>query len=89
MSLPIIKSGKDTWKFKPRHCANGSKHIRGSVFTETFIPVMGACTVPYSTALTDSWNIIGGLIDVTNAFKNTILSPAEIFYILIPPYFLK
>ena len=52
-------------------------------------PVIGACTVPYITALTESWNIIGGLLDVTNAFQNKILVPADRIYVLMPPYYLQ
>ena len=76
-------------KFKPYHCANGRTQIRGSDFTESFPPVISTCTVPSSIVLTASWNIIGGLIDVTNAFQNTMLAPANRIYILMPPYFLQ
>ena len=46
---PNIKpDGKDMWKFKPCHCANGITHIRRSDLTESFTPIISDFHFGYS-----------------------------------------
>ena len=64
-------------------------HIQGSDLTESFVPIISACPVSYSMAFSTSWNIIWVLLDYTNSFQNTIIAPADIFYVPMPPYYLQ
>ena len=89
ISPKIKHDGKDMWKFQPRHCANGITHILGSDLTESFVPILSAYPVSYSMAFSSSWNILGLVLDNTNSFQNTIIAPADIFYIPVPPYYLQ
>ena len=75
-------------KFQPHYCANGRTQIRGSDFTESFLPVIRACFVISIMNLAASCNLIVWVIDVTNAFQNTILDPSGRFYVTITPYYL-
>ena len=77
------------WKFQPRHCTNGISYIWGSDLTESFVPIISAWRVSYIMALEASWNIIGLDIDDTKYFQNKILSPADRFYVPMPPYYLQ
>ena len=77
------------WKFQPRHCSNGITQICGSDLTESFYTIISECPVSYSMAFSASCNIIGGVIDDTNYFKNTILALADRFYVPMPPYYLQ
>ena len=77
------------WKFQPRHCSNGITQICGSDLTESFYTIISGFTVSYSMAFSASCNLIGGVIDDTNSFQNTILALADRFYALFPPYYLQ
>ena len=89
ISPKIKNDGKYMWKFQPRHCANGITHIRGSDLTEPFLPIISDCPVSYSMSLAASWNIIGGVLDNTNLFQNTILALSDRFYFMMPSYYLQ
>ena len=67
ISPKIKPDGKYTWKFQPRHCDNGITQIGGSDLNEPFVPIISDCPVSYSTALADSWYLIGGVLDNTNS----------------------
>lgn len=89
ISLKVKPDGKNMWKFAPRHCANGAPQLQGIDFDESYAPVAGACPVRTQLAISASWNLIVGVIDVTNAFQNTILPPHKREYVTLPPYYLE
>ena len=87
---PNIKTDdKYMWKFQSRRCDNGITQIRGSDLTESFFPIISDFPFSSIIALAASCNIIGVVIDDTNSFQNTILYPADIFYVPMPPYYLQ
>ena len=48
---------------------------------------IGAFPVHSSPALLASWNIVGGVLDVTNDFRNKIFATADRNYVTIPQYY--
>ena len=39
--------------------------------------------------LSGSLNLIGGVLDVTNTFQNTVIASADRIYATMPPYYLQ
>ena len=77
------------WKFYTLHYANKINNIHRSDFIKYFFTVIDCFTALPRMAITDSWNIIWGFLNVTNTSQNTILASADRVYVKIPPYYMQ
>lgn len=67
---PNIKpDGKYMDKFQTSQYSNVITNIRGSNLNSSFVPVIRTCLVNYMTPRVNSWNSIGGFLDMTNDFS--------------------
>jgi hypothetical protein len=76
------------WQFITRHCANGSAMIRGIDFQESYSAVALASSVRMTIAIAAAENLILAIIDVKNAFQNTMLPDGERQHLSLPPYYI-
>ena len=86
----IIKEGdcSDTWKFVARHCANGSSHIKGFGFYQSYSPVAHADLLRTNISIADIHMLTANILDVSNAFQNKNVPVHEIVCAGPPPYYL-
>jgi hypothetical protein len=60
-------------KYKARLCVNGSRHIQGIDYTESFTPVVQWSTIRMVNTLASMHNLKGKKIDFTQAFPRAKL----------------
>jgi hypothetical protein len=65
------------YQFITQHCANGSAMIRGLDYQESYSAVALASSVLIAIAIGAAENMIFGIIDVKNAFQNTIIPSGQ------------
>ena len=78
----------DIYQFITRHCANGSAMIRGLDYQESYSAVALASSVRIVVAIGAAENMIFGIIDVKNAFQNTMIPSGQRQHLSIPPFHL-
>jgi hypothetical protein len=77
------------WQFITRHCANGSSMIRGIDFQESYSAVALASSVRISISIAAAENMIMAIIDVKNAFQNTMIPEDQRQHLSLPPYYIS
>jgi len=80
---------KHMWKFQARHCVNGKDMEKGIDFEESYSPVVEPATIRATVAISASETLTLGVLDVTNAFQNTIKDPNSRMHVTIPPHYLQ
>ena len=78
----------DAWNFFSRHCANGSSHIQGIYFDQSYSPVAHAESFRINLAIVDMHRLDDKVLDVSNAFHNTNVSILERVCVIPSPYYL-
>jgi hypothetical protein len=78
----------DMYQFITRHCANGSAMIRGLDYQESYSAVALASSVRIVVAIGAAENMIFGIIDVKNAFQNTMIPSGERQHLSLPPFYI-
>ena len=67
----------------------GTPQIKNIDFSESYSPTVDPVTIKIQLALAASWNYISGVIDVKNAFQNTIASPWQWIYVFASKVYLE
>ena len=76
------------WELKIRHVMVGTPMKRKIDFIESYSPTVDPTTLRVHLCLACGSNHICGVIDVKNAFQNTIGAPEDRVYANIPPSYL-
>ena len=72
-----------------RTCVDGSSMIEGVDFTISYKPVAGIWTLCIIISIASAEGLIIFVLDISNAFQNTILpNPSEIVYLSLPYIYL-
>ena len=84
-----IKEGycSDACKFVSRHCANGSSHIKGIHFDQSYSSVAHAESFKLNIAIMAMNILTSRILDISNAFKNQNVPIHERFYASPPSYY--
>ena len=85
---PSIKEGdcSNACKFVARHCANGSSHIKGIDFDQSYSPVAHAESFRINITIASMHILTARILDVSNVFKNKIFTIHERVFASPPPY---
>jgi hypothetical protein len=79
----------DVYQSITRHCANSSAMIRGLDYQESYSAVALASSVRIVVAIGAAENMIFGIIDIKNAFQNTMIPSGERQHLSLPPFCLS
>jgi hypothetical protein len=88
IACSIKDHGEDEWKLKSRHCANGSSQIKGLDFLHSYSPTASPASVRIQLAFAAHYRLILGLIDVANAYQNTLIPIERRVVVYTPPRFM-
>ena len=72
-----------------RHCANGSSHIKGIDFYQSYSPVAHADSFRINIDIASVNRLTASILDVSNAFQNTNVPIHERVCVSPPPYYLN
>ena len=72
-----------------RHCANGSVQIKGLDYKESYAPIGGIDSIRIVIALGADLCLLIFIIDVGNAFQNTLVHRNERIFLHLPPYYIE
>jgi hypothetical protein len=89
IACDVKAHGEDEWKLKSRHCANGSSLVKGIDFLHSYSPTASAPSVRIQLALAAYYKLILGLMDVANAFQNTLVPYERRVVVRTPPKFIE
>ena len=89
----LVPEVKDTdvpgiFEFKVRDVIVGTPQIKNIDYQDSYSPSADATTIRVQLAISASRGYIIAVIDVKNAFQNTIASPEQRIYVTIPPWYL-
>ena len=84
---PIIKEGNcsDSCKFFARHFINGSSHIKGIDFDQSYTPVAHTDSFRINIDIAAMHRLTARVLDVSNSFQNTHVPSHERLYSSPPP----
>ena len=87
---PSIKEGdySDAWKVVARHCVNGSYHIQGIDFDQSYSPVAHSASFIINIVIAAMHILTGRILDVINEFHNTNVPIHERVCVSPPTYYL-
>jgi hypothetical protein len=90
----LIPEVKDTevpgvFEFKVRDVIVGTPQQKEIDYKESYSPVVDPTSIRLQIAFSCSQNYILGIIDVKNAFQNTIVPPSSRIYVTVPPTYLQ
>ena len=89
--IPEIKNTDvaGMYELKIRDVIIGTPQIKNVDFSESYSPTIDPVTIKIQIALAASRNYIIGVIDVKNAFQNTIASPSQRIYVSASKIYLE
>ena len=77
------------WQFKIRHAIVGTPQEQYVDFEDSYAPTVDPTTVRIQVCFTCHHNYTLGILDVKNAFQNTIAPEASRLYCSLPPTYLE
>ena len=85
-----VKSlGHDHYDLYSRHCADGSRMIKGLDNAESYAAFTVIDSLCIGFAIAGQLNLHLYVIDIKNAFQTTLLDPSERLYLYLPPFYLE
>ena len=72
-----------------RHCASGTKQIKGLHFKESYTLIAVGDSIRICLAFSAEHGLTLYIIDIHNAFQNTLFNINECVYMHLPPYYLQ
>jgi hypothetical protein len=90
----LVPEVKDTevpgvFELKVRDVIVGTPQQKAVDYIESYSPVVDPTSIRLQVAFSCSQNYILGIIDVKNAFQNTIVPPSSRIYVTVPPTYLQ
>lgn len=89
----LVPEVKDTdvpgiFELKVRDVIVGTPQVKNIDYIDSYSPTADPTTIRVQLAISASLGYIIAIIDVKNAFQNTIASPEQRIYVTVPPWYL-